>query len=245
MDLDSALISAMVIFFVANLIQGFTGFGMGIFAVTGLTLFGEIVHATILTNLAGLITVSMVFGRLWRHTSWRHLLPVMLGIAVFNPVGLALLKYFGPTHPDTVRRALGLVIIGFALWSLWNKTPKPRARIWPIGLAAGMVGGILGGAFTMSGPALVAYVYSLPLERDAMKASVNACFLFNCVYRLIQLVSAGDITRPVLVQFAWCVPAIFLGVGLGLVLARGVSTERFRRYAWIAFGLLGLILIAR
>jgi len=56
---------------------------------------------------------------------------------------------------------------------------------------------------------------------------------------------AGDITRPILVTFAYCIPAAVLGVVTGMVLARGVGTDRFRRIAWVVFALLGLLLIVR
>ncbi len=245
MDFDTFLLLTLLVFFAANLVQGFTGFGLGIVAITGLTLIGEIVHATILVNLAGMITVSIVFWPLCRHAAWRHLWPLVVGIACSNPLGLALLKAFGPTHPELVRRILGVVILGFSAWSLWAPAPKVRTPRWYLGLLAGLVGGVLGGAFTMSGPALVAYLYSLPLSRDSMKASVNVCFMFNGAYRLLLLASAGDINGPTLVQFAYCVPAVLAGAGLGMVLARGVSTERFRRIAWTVFAVLGVMLIAR
>ncbi len=245
MDLDLVLLATLGIFFVANFVQGFTGFGTGIVAMAGLSLIGGVMQATVLVNLGAVITVGAIFGRLWRHTSWRHLWPVVIGTIVCVPVGLMLLKVFGPTHPELVRRVLGVVIIGFSVWSLRGKTPEPREMRWPVGLAAGMMGGVLGGAFTMSGPPLVAYVYSLPLSRDALKASLNACFVLNCLYRLVLIISAGDVTRPVVIEFGCCVPAIGLGVIVGMVLARRVATDRFRRMAWVVFGLLGLILLVQ
>jgi uncharacterized membrane protein YfcA len=159
--------------------------------------------------------------------------------------GLAILKAFGTTHPDVLKRILGGTIIAFAAWSLSGRSLKIEHMRWYVGLVVGMLGGILGGAFTMSGPPLVAYVYSLPIKRDELKASVNACFVYSSAYRLIQLVSAGDITTDVLKTFGLCVPAIVLGVVLGMVLSRGVGTERFRRIAWTAFAIMGLILVIR
>ncbi len=244
MNLDVAILLAMLLFFVGNLVQGFTGFGVGILPMTGLSLYGEIVEATILVNLGAIITVCSICGRLHRHVSWRHIWPLILGIAIGNPIGLALLKTFGPTHPVIVRRVLGLVIIGFAAWSLSGRHLRAEAATPRVGLAVGLLGGVLGGAFTMAGPPLVAYLYSLPLSRDGMKASLNACFLFNTMYRLGQLLVGGDITAPTLIRFAWCVPAIVAGVVLGLILSRGVGTGRFRRIAWVAFGLMGVLLVA-
>lgn len=245
MDFDNTLLLTLLIFFLANLIQGYTGFGMGIAAVTGLSLIGDIVQATILVNLVALITVTAVFGRLWRHAHWRYIWPLLLGITITNPIGLGLLKTFGTTHPGTVKRVLGVVIIAFAVWSLSGRSFKIEQMRWYVGLAVGMLGGIAGGAFTMSGPPLVTYVYSLPIKRDELKASINACFIYSSSIRLVQLVVAGDITRGILGTFAWCLPAIVLGVVLGMVLSRGVGTERFRRTAWTAFAMMGLVLIVR
>jgi len=245
MDIDTALILTLVFFLAANLVQGFTGFGVGIVAVVGLSLIGEVIHATVLTNLGSVVSVSLVFGRLWRHASWRHLWPVLVGMATCIPVGLMFLRTFGPTHPELVRRVLGLVVVAFSVWSLWGRSPTSHKMRWYVGLAAGMLGGMLGGAFTIGGPPMVAYIYSLPVSRDAMKASINACFVLGSTFRLMLVIAAGDVTRPVLVEFAWCLPAIVLGVVVGMVLARGVSTEGFRRIAWYAFGVLGLLLAAR
>jgi uncharacterized membrane protein YfcA len=244
-DLDAILFATIMIFFVANLVQGFTGFGVAIVAMTGLTLVGGVLHATVLTNLGALVAVAAVLARLWGHVSWRHVWPLMLGIVAGTPVGLAFLKLVGSTHPDLVRRLLGSVIIVFAAWSLLGRSLRPQWMRWQVAMAAGVMGGVLSGAFTMAGPPLVAYVYSLPVARDTLKASANACFVFSTTYRLALIIAAGDVTCPILVQFAVCVPVILLGVVAGMLLARRVSTERFRRIAWMVFGLLGVLLMAR
>ncbi len=244
-DFDTTLFVVVLSFFVANLVQGFTGFGVAIVAMAGLTLIGDVVHATILVNLTSGITILIILGRLWRHVSWPYLWPVIVGMVLGTPLGLALLLSFGRSQPDLVRRVLGVLIMAFAAYSLSGWAWQPGQASRKVGAIVGTIGGVLGGAFTMSGPALVAYVYSLPISRDAMKAGVNACFLFNCLYRLSLLVITGSISSGHLVAFGWSVPAVLAGVALGLYLARGLSTERFRRIAWWAFGFLGLLLVAR
>ncbi len=98
--------------------------------------------------------------------------------------------------------------------------------------------------FCVAGPPLVAYIYSQPLQRDSLKSTINACFLITTTIRLIVISVGGQVDLEAASVAAGCVVPTLGGVLLGLLLARRVPTEPFRRVAWLAFGLLGLVLTA-
>jgi uncharacterized membrane protein YfcA len=100
----------------------------------------------------------------------------------------------------------------------------------------------MGGAFTMSGPPLIAYIYSRDMDRDALKATIQVCFVFTTLLRLAIVSSAGHISRGILTTAVLVLPAILLGGLIGMLLARKVRTEPFRRLVWVLFAALGTLL---
>lgn len=221
------------------LIQGFFGFGFGILAMAGLTLGSDLVHAAGVVNLTGLLLTGGMAWDLRRSILWPSVRRIAPGILVGVVLGVSALRAFDGA---LMVRVLGLAIIAVAAWNLF--TPSLRARdSRPLDFAVGLLGGTLNGAFNAGGPPVVAHLYRRPENPEALKATVQALFTAMSLVRFPVASFQGLIDAAVLRDAALAVPLLLAGVWLGTRLARRVDPERFRQACWVAFAVLGAVLL--
>jgi len=226
-------------FVTAGFVNGFLGFGAGILAMAFMTLSHDVLHAAGLVNVAGLFATTVMAWMLRKHICWREvraMLPTGL-LGVF--VGVYLL---GSIDGEAMTRVLGATVILIALVYLFKSTPpRIHGRGW--GASAGFVGGMLQGAMNVGGPPVVAYVYGRPDPPDVAKATTQCIFLAFGTARALSAYSQGMLTEAIAWDFLAAAPASVVGLVVGMRLSQRLSPERFRRVAWVAFGLLGACLM--
>jgi hypothetical protein len=238
MALQEAIFAGTALLIAATL-QGFIGFGFGIAAMTSLTLSQDLVHASGVVNLTGLLLTGTAVWRL----RGELLFPVYRRIVPGLLVGVAA-GVFALAHLELgwLVRALGVTVIGIAAWNLIAPSLKaPHNRT--VDLVVGLAAGGLGGAFNTGGPPLVAHIYSIDASPNAHRATVQALFATIGLARLPVAIQQGLMTEAVWREAALAAPFVLAGLALGLWLGQRVSPERFRRIAWIALGLMGFVLL--
>jgi uncharacterized membrane protein YfcA len=140
-------------------------------------------------------------------------------------------------------RALGVTVVLISAFNLLApalRAPASRAA----DLAAGFVGGLLGGAFNTGGPPLVAHLYARHEPPDVTKGTIQALFLSISLTRLPVAMAQGLMAPVVWRDAALAAPFVIGGFFVGLVLGRRLGAEHFRRVSWIGLGTLGLALLA-
>lgn len=221
--------------------QGFLGFGFGILAMSGLTLWMDLLHAQGVVNLGGLFVTVGVAWSLRQHLLWSRLWRMLPTIVVGVALGVFALRTF-----DTLwmERALGATIVGIALWNLAR--PSLVARETPFwDASAGLASGVLSGAFNTGGPPLIAHLYRLDETPLALKATVQVLFVVLAGVRAPIAFSQGLLGPEIVRDTAIAAPFIVLGLVLGIRLGRRIDPGRFRQASWVALGLLGGVFLVR
>jgi uncharacterized membrane protein YfcA len=236
--LTDALLS-LAFLLAGSLVQGFFGFGFGIVAMAGLTLSQDLIHASGLVNITGVVVGSWITFEL-RHQIRRRLVlrmlaPVLLG--VFLGV-LAL----GRIERDLMVSILGASIVVVAAWNLVQPRLRTRESPW-LDAAMALLGGLLSGAFNTGGPPLIIHLYRRPEHPEVIKATLQGVLLTMGLSRLPMAAAQGLLSGPIWTEAALMVPFVLGGVASGIALARRVSPDRFRRACWVALGLLGIGLL--
>ena len=219
---------------VAASVQGLSGFGFGMVAMGLLPLILPVTEAVPIVALLGVCVSSAVLVASRRSIRWRVVLPVGIGSLIGVPLGVWFLV---DTDPGVVKAALGAVLVVFALHGLFAREPAfatataGGAERWRdgVGVAAAVLGGALGGAFNVGGPPLIVYVAWRRLAPDVLKATLQCCFVPASCLQLALFVHHGVVTRETLVTAAAGLPAIGIGLAVGLVAGRRVSPVVFRR----------------
>ncbi len=235
----SDLAATAAIMAIGALSQGFLGFGFAIVAMAGLTLSRDLLHAAGVVNLTGILVAALVLTALRREVLWRPALRMIPGVLVGVVLGVSAL---GALDRDLMVRTLGVTIVAISLWNL--RTPTPQTGEAPIrDGVAGLLGGLLGGAFNTGGPAIVAHLYRRPDSPQAVKATNQLIFLTMGLARLPTATAQGQMTSSIWIEAAIMAPILVTGLLIGIRLGRRVSPAQFRRVSWLALGAMGGALV--
>ncbi len=226
----------------AAAIQGVLGFGFGIVAMTALAFGFDIIHASGVVNLTGLLVSAGMLWRLRTAVLWSVAGRIIPGIVAGVGIGVFALGTF---DADLLLRSLGVVVMGLAAWNLAAvRLASGEPPLW-LDLGVGVIGGTLGGAFNTGGPPIIAHLYRRPEGPDALRGTLQALFLSISLVRAPVAASQGLMDAAVWENALWGIPAVILGQAGGAWLAKHVPAERFRKIAWAGLGVLGAALLIR
>jgi uncharacterized membrane protein YfcA len=211
----------------AYTLRGATGFGAGVVAIPLLVL---VLPMQIVIPVVTTLGIGASFGqtmREFRHVEWRGVRGLLAPMLVGAAVGLWMFKTL---HPELLRGALALFIIGYGLWSVAPRAPHSRApRVWlaPVaGAGGGLVSTLFGG---MAGPMFVVYLDALRLDKTRFRATISAILFLLALLRAGGYGSLGFYDRQALIVLALLAPAMLLGMVLGEHMHHGLNEKPFKR----------------
>jgi uncharacterized membrane protein YfcA len=239
--LQPELLLAISILVAAATVQGFLGFGFGMAAMTGLTFTHDIVHASGVVNLTGGVLTAVMVWQLRAHVAWPTVRRIVPALVVGVAIGVFAL---GTVDKHLMVQILGATVVGIAVWNLLAPQLHEHASLGA-DLAAGFLGGVLGGAFNTGGPPLIAHLYRRAAAPVELKATIQCIFLGISVSRAPIAAASGLMGGGVWRDALAALPLAFLGLWAGHRLSHRLSPERFRRTAWIGLGVLGALLFLR
>lgn len=232
------ILVALIVFFGVT-VHSILGFGVALICVP---LLIAVLGATSAAALVALFTIPLQLVVIWRYRHALTLRPIaglILGSVVGIPVGVFLLSILSQR---IILSALGIVLIGYALYSLLNlRLPEIRHPAW--GLAFGLVSGVLSGAYNTGGPPLVIYGTCRRWTSEQFKANLQALFTINSLIVAVAHATAGHIDAPVLQYTLIALPVIVLGSALGFWLSRRVNEATFRRAVLVFLIVMGVRLL--
>ncbi len=144
--------------FVAAFTQGVIGFGFGLLIMAVLPLVMPLQAAVGTVAVCGLFVCLYLLWRYRRHVDWADVARLCAGGAFGLPLGVWVLR---DLPAELCMRVLGALLVLYAGWNLAagrRSRPverEPVATGW--GYPAGLLGGVLGGAFGTGGPPVVIY----------------------------------------------------------------------------------------
>ena len=157
----------------------------------------------------------------------RRAAPLIIGGIIGVPLGAWLLPRISP---DAFKIALGCLLV---LWCpvMLRARNLPRVAgggIWG-DVAAGWVGGVMGGLGGFSGPAPTLWSLLRGWEKDAQRATFQAFHVCMHTLTLTAYFATGLVTAQTGLMFAVAGPAMAIPSLLGARLYARVSPEGFRR----------------
>ena len=211
----------------AYTLRGATGFGAGVVAIPLLVLALPLhVVIPVITTLGILASFGQTV-REFRHVDWRGVRGLLLPTVVGAGAGLWL---FQRLHPEMLRGALALFIIGYALWNLAPGRIELRApRVWlaPVaGASGGLVSTLFGG---MAGPMFVVYLNALRLDKTRFRATISAILFLLALLRAGGYGSLGFYDAKALTLLVALVPVMVLGMVFGERVHHGLDEHLFKR----------------
>ena len=233
---------AILILFIAAMVQGIIGFGFGMVSMALLPWIVDIKLAVPMVALFGICVNSTLLFQLRASVRLRKCMPLIAGGLFGLPVGVYFLKH---APESIVRWVLGGCIMAYVLWSLLDKRLSERAAGPGWGVVAGLFGGALGGAFNTSGPPTVMYAATQSWSPKVITATLQAFFFFASITQISLYAVAGILTKEVLITDAKLLPAVLAGVWFGGWFSKRIDRALFQRLVLVALFALGVLFLVQ
>ncbi len=241
MDATTAYVVAVIL--LATLIRSTFGFGEALVAVPLLALRIPIAVAAPVAVLVSVCIAALIVAQDWRHMELRSagwlIASALLGI----PLGLLLLTR---ASDHAVRLLLGVVIVGFSLYSIGARSKlhlETDHLAWLLG--AGFCSGVLGGAYGMNGPPLAVYGALRRWSPQRFRATLQGYFLVASLAGLAGYAAVGLWRPPVTRYFLLSLPCVIVGVLIGRWLNRRLRADTFLTIVYAGLVVTGSILIVQ
>ncbi len=229
----------------AAFIKGCLGFGFPTIATPAVTLVTDVRTAIVILLLPNIVMDLLQVARRPREIPAllrRHSVVYLFGVAG-TFVGTKLLVTL-PARFAVL--TLGLLVLTFVAMSILELVPRiPYGWERPLAPPLGFATGILGGLTNVQGPFLIAYFYSLGLQKGEFVRSISLSFL---VFKLAQLAAVWQFQlltgRLVLLSLL----AGGLGLGAfwaGLRVQDRADPQRFNRWVLTVLAVVGLVTVLR
>jgi uncharacterized membrane protein YfcA len=226
----------------AGFVQGLTGFGFGLVAMSFWAWVLEPQLAAVLAVFGALTGQLLAAVTVRRGFEWRRVGPFIAGGLIGLPLGLVLLP-----HLDALRFRAGVGLL-LAVWCplMLFSGRLPRITFggrWADAVA-GACGGFMGplGGFTGAIPTLWCTLRGL--ERDAQRAVIQNFNLALLATTMASYLAGGIVTRPMLPLMAIVAPALVLPALAGMKVYLGISPLAFRNVVLALLTLSGLAMLA-
>jgi len=237
MDMTTTLVGSVI--FLAAFTQSLSGFGLALVSMAILPSVIGFHMATPLVALVAILIESILLLRYRESLDVRAIWRVVLAALVGTPLGVVFLSRVDEILASSI---LGIVIAGYALYALLGlKLPHLEGSLWAY--SAGLVGGLLGGAYNTSGPPVIVYADCRRWQPDVFKSNLQGYFIISSLAVVVSHALNGNITQQVWHAFWWTLPFIGVGLVAGLSLDRWLNPVVFRRVALSLLVVMGIRLL--
>lgn len=241
MEFDS-LVLIFVMALGGAFIQRVTGFGSGIFMMTVLPyLLPSYGEATTLSGLLSIMIAIPLLKYIWKNIEWRKIVPILITFLIVSWIAVELINVVGDVF---LKRLLGGMLILAALWFyIFNDKVHVRPTIG-IQVSMGILSGFMGGFFGMQGPPAILYFLATAKDKNEYMAMAQGYFFIGNVVMTFYRAKCGFLTSEVLLGWSCGAFAVIIGVILGALVFKRISSTTLRKlvYAYMAIsGLLALI----
>ena len=233
----------VVVIFVATLIRSTFGFGEALIAVPMLALRLPVKIAAPLAVLVSTVVAGVVVVQDWRHMELRSAIGLILSALPGIPLGVMLLA-MGDQH--AVKLILGILIIGFSIYSLTTRTARrlPEDHYgWLLG--CGFLSGVLGGAYGMNGPPLAIYGALRRWTPQHFRATLQGYFLPASIVGLIGYAALGLWGGVLTRYFLSSLPAVAAAILMGRVINQRMKGPGFFRFVYVGLIAVGSLLLVQ
>lgn len=226
----------------AYVIFGIAGFGSALIASPVLALYIPIAKIVPLLALMDLCAACINVSRDGRKADWRELRRLVPMMVLGSLVGAAILL---TARPESLLLALGVFVVGYALYSLSGL--KPQRRFSPAtAIPFGGVGGVFSALFGSGGFIYAIYLSGRLDDKEALRITQTTLIGLSTLTRVVLFALAGVyLDTSVLWLALLLAPGMVLGITLGRRMTLKMSREQFLKVINLVVLGSGVMLIVR
>ncbi|MCI5872862.1 MAG: sulfite exporter TauE/SafE family protein [Clostridiales bacterium] len=239
-----------IVIFLANVIQGITGFAGTILAMPpSLLLVGYPVAKPIL-NVLGLIAGILIFVRGYRYCKWKEVRRMFLAMLPGLLGGIAL-KSFVAGKEQWLNLILGVFVLCLSVQGIWNNFYGEQKECKEGGLqragdtAILIASGVVHGIFVSGGPLLIGYLTRRVKEKESFRVTISVMWILLNSMILADDIASGYWNVELLYCLGMTLVPFFAGMFLGGKLSRYLSQRMFMMITYVLLLIAGITLLFR
>lgn len=236
MDIQGSIVLAAV--FLANIVEGVTGFAGTMLAMPVAMKIVGIADARIALNMVALFMSGSIMMENFRDVRWKEVVKISVLMLMGALLGLYLLKVIPISHLSVL---YGVFIVAVALNGLLGKR-KIRLPRWTLA-ATILAAGVIHGMFLSGGALLVVYAIIALKDKSVIRATLAPVWIILNVFLLIQGMTFTVFSFRLLKLGLLCIPAAAFALLLGNQLHKKIPETIFIKLTYALLILSGLFLL--
>ncbi len=230
-----------LIFLLAGFTQGVSGFGSALVAMPLLTMFMDVQTAVPLCMLNGLLITLSLSMQLRRHIAWARIRPLLIGCLPGIIFGLLVLKN---VSSSILQICLGLLVMGYALYSLFCKSKRLGKISSKWAYLAGFLTGGISSSLGAGGPPTIIYTTLTGWKNDEIKAALSIFFFISGVFTALGHAASGLTTKAILLQLMHSSPFTVIGVWAGILFYNRINRRYYIKIMLWVLLIMGIAMLA-
>ena len=218
----------VIAIFIANIIQGLTGFAGSLLAMPPAINIVGLVTAKVAVNTFGLISSMILFLNNFKKIDWKEAIKIIILMGIGLVAGMALTDYLLGAQQILMWIYAAFIIL-VALKELFYKGKLDFNEVGLIIIV--LLAGLFQGLFVSGGPFLIIYVSKKLKDTDAHRGTLGLIWIFMNGSMMIQQIANGTF-MPNLPYTLLGIPAVFVGVWIGGKLAKKLDRQKFLRVVY-------------
>lgn len=238
LSLNNVLFSIGI--FVANIIQGLTGFAGSLLAMPPSIHLQGLETAKVAVNTYGLISSFIVFLSNYKLIDWKEAkkLLVLMGIGLVTGI------YLADKVPSRILLLIyAIFVIAVALKEMFYKGSLDFGDAALIVVV--LIAGLFQGLFVSGGPFLIIYVAKKLKDKNQIRGTLCFVWIFLNGYMMLSQFLNGQFTPHNTFVTLLGLPGVFAGVAIGGYLAKIMSREKFLKVVYILLIISGASLLLK
>lgn len=226
-----------VIILVASILQTSTGFGFSILATPFLLLIFEPKEAIQINLLLSLVISSALLTKILKDIDFEVLKRLIFGSVIGLPIGIMI---FLLIDINKIKMTISLIILVLTIMLILKVRMKQNKKR---DLIVGGLSGSLTTSIGMPGPPLLLYFSGTDTQKEKLRGTTLAFYLFiYLVSLIIQVIFAGT-SKTVWVSSGIALPLVLIGLYLGQLLFKRINQNVFRIFTYVILLFTGLYLL--
>jgi uncharacterized membrane protein YfcA len=228
----TALIIAV---FIASFVQMNVGFGFALLSVPLMSLGLRTQDAVVISTFLGLTTSGLQAWKGRRVARWDLVRRLTTASILGIPFGLVVFKQLDPNVLKAVL-GVGVLIATYLLVRGVDLMHRGSSLEWSVGLLSGA----LASSLSTNGPPLVFALQGRKLPIDVFRSTISVVFVVSGAVAMMAFVGTGEVRAEAVAGMVLAIPALVVGIVLGLKIRPHINEERARLAVLILLTVAGL-----
>ncbi|MCL2833207.1 MAG: sulfite exporter TauE/SafE family protein [Treponema sp.] len=234
------IISGLIIVFAAGFIQGLTSFGFALISVPLLLRLFPLNETVPIIVVLCFLTNILVLYNCIKEVKIKKIWLLIISSLLFAPLGVYSLQTI---NSEYLKIFCGIIIIIFSLFLILKKSfPIKMEKLGYV--IAGSASGFLNGSLSLSGPPVVLFLSNQGINKEGFRANITFSALVLNLITIITYLINGLLTRAVFGKILYLIPAMVLGVFIGIKLCKKLDELLFKRITLVLLIISGTWTIA-